>query len=334
MADLFHPLTSFAFNWEECSSIPDTTFSPSFVILDDKIYVGNLCIASNIEKKGKICVSLFNLQSWTLIDDTPTHSYALTTYKSKLVLVGGAIGNSDITTNELWLSADCGKTWSQDLPPMPTKRTFPSAVSTDECLLVMDGYGPREKPVEIFVEGQWSSLFPLPYPMKKNYVIHNGIFFATMYPNYGAYCPVESLIEYATGAKSLPVSSTALWSMTQIREGELVSFHGELLSISIGGSIYAYSNCSQSWLHIQGMNAEYYRCVGEESVGEVHGGWALPTGELVLLGTRRIPAKGGQPARKKMAVYKALLTGNNSYYNYNMHIHLVRFRSKDSSVYI
>ena len=80
--------------------------------------------------------------------------HALTTYKSKLVLVGGAIGNSDIATNELWLSGDGGKTWSQDLPPMPTKRTFPSAVSTEECLIVLGGYGPRDKAVEILVRGQ------------------------------------------------------------------------------------------------------------------------------------------------------------------------------------
>ena len=221
MADLFHPLTKFTFDWEECSNIPDSTFSPSFVILGDKIYVGNLCIASNIEKKGKICVSSFDLKSWTLIGDTPLHSYALTTYKSKLVLVGGAIGNSDIATNELWLSGDGGKTWSHDLPPMPTKRTFPSAVSTEECSIVLGGYGPRDKAVEILVRGQWSSLLPLPYPMNMNYAIHNGIFFASMYPNYGAYCPVETLIEYATGVKSLPESHTAIWKMIRIKQGKL-----------------------------------------------------------------------------------------------------------------
>ena len=92
----------------------------------------------------------------------------------------------------------------------------------------------------------------------------------------------------------------------------MVSFHDKLLSISIGGSIDVYSTSShdQCWLHIQNMNEEYYRGLGKERVGDVRGGWALPTGELVVLGSRRIPAKDGLPACTKMAVFKAPLTGN------------------------
>ena len=69
--------------------------------------------------------------SWEVID-SPNFWPALTTYHDQLVLVGGNgddDSDDDELTNRLWVLQDGLRTWTQPLPPMPTRRRGASAVS-------------------------------------------------------------------------------------------------------------------------------------------------------------------------------------------------------------
>ena len=128
----------------------------------------------------------FDLTSWDKVT-TPTRSYALSTYHSQLVLVGGVeSGKEDYNiTNKLWTS-DTGFNWQQSLPPMPTKRFFPSAINTEtpEYLVVAGGIGAgisggveiiSADVVEVLVDETWFGVSHLPAPcLYSNFALHNG----------------------------------------------------------------------------------------------------------------------------------------------------------------
>ena len=115
--------------------------------------------------------SIVNLGSWTPFSVPAMRGFALTTYHSQLVLVGGWTDGKKVL-NTLWTSAD-GTNWQETLPPMPTSRYGAAVVNTGssggpECLVVAGGVREAEKKldtVEVLREGQWSTVHPLPEPM-------------------------------------------------------------------------------------------------------------------------------------------------------------------------
>ena len=95
--------------------------------------------------------------------ESPAHLSALTTYQGKLVLVGGLEVATGDVTNKLWILQDDG-TWDEDLPPMLTRRSDATAVSTSRYLLVAGGWrvDGAESAVEVFDANMWSRTEPLP----------------------------------------------------------------------------------------------------------------------------------------------------------------------------
>ena len=98
----------------------------------------------------------------------PYQYMSLTTYQSMFVAVGGGHPYTDETTDLLFTS-DIGLQWQPSLPPMPTKRSHTSSVSTrsPEVLVVAGGKGSGGRKlnvVELLLGDQWSTVDPLPAP--------------------------------------------------------------------------------------------------------------------------------------------------------------------------
>jgi len=77
--------------------------------------------------------------------------------------VGGLEASTGQTTNQLWVFEEGEQTWTQPLPPMPTRRLRASVVSTQDHLIVAGGYssGCMLNTVEVFDGQQWVTADPL-----------------------------------------------------------------------------------------------------------------------------------------------------------------------------
>jgi hypothetical protein len=275
------------------------------MLLDEVLYVGGGDTQS--EYDTMLFVSKIDTMEWTT-RNTPAMFYALSTYHSQLVLVGGIESSSRQITNALWTS-DTGVEWKRTLPPMPTKRYSSSAVNTvsPECLVVAGGGGDNlvdSDTVEVLVDGAWSTVQPLPLRLSDmKPTIHNGKLYLMGGVSQGTlvyYCDVNSFASQAK-AKTEKPNVTSLWeSFTVASPRSCSASYGNQL-ISIGGGknrfvsrgIMAYSTLTETWTR-----------VGELPVALCDSSCIVvpSTGDLLLVGGR---TTSGRNAR----VYKASLCG-------------------------
>ena len=103
------------------------------VVVESKVYIGGNVYPGSL---SRLLVYDISKKLWDILD-TPTYLYALTTYHSQLVLVGG-INPDGRATSQLWVLDEQHK-WIQPLPPMTTKRYQASAVSVGVHLIVAGG---------------------------------------------------------------------------------------------------------------------------------------------------------------------------------------------------
>ena len=273
--DILHPLSSL--EWEECPSLPVDMDTAQAVFLDGTLHVGRgFSVWSKDYARLYSCIPGGD-GSWTATD-TPTYFYALTTYDSHLLLVGGKEYPSKQITNKIYTMTD-GE-FKELLPPMKEKRHSSSAVSSGSVLVVAGGYdgsGPLSS-VEVYNNGQWTSGQSLPvacYDM-------NSVFHGDKWILIGG---------YAQGSKVYCVSLQSLVSGTEQSPWEtlpdvpfpysaIAVFGGRILSI--GGenylnptsSIYAYSPDTQSWIHVGDQPTPLRNTCAI----------VLPSGELIVIG--------------------------------------------------
>ena len=154
--DILHPLSTL--EWEERPSLPVEMIEAQAVFLDGILHVGGGYIKGSARDHAR----LFSCKpggdgSWT-VTDTPTYRYALTTYDSHLLLVGGKeYDPSEQITNKIYTMID-GE-FKELLPPMKEKRYSSSAVSSGLVLAVAGGCGDTGplSSVEVYNDGQWTS---------------------------------------------------------------------------------------------------------------------------------------------------------------------------------
>ena len=256
-------------------------FKAQCISLHGKIYVGGG--HSTSDDLYKLFTST-DLKSWSVFK-TPTKYYALTTYHSQVVLIGGVEQNHSYATNKVWAGVEGIKS----LPPMRTSRHSSSAINTQskhECIVVAGGVEKldiRLNTVEVFVQEEWSFVQPLPCQccsIKCN--IHDGILY--LMGGYGQdnsvfYCKLDSLL-------SSLQSNDALWKTSQVPLycSSCVTFHHNL--VSVGGDspskmysssdIHAYSPFTRSWLHVEDLPTRL-----DSTTSTV-----ISTGELVVIGGR------------------------------------------------
>ena len=276
MTDLVHPLTKLVWGknqgklalkgyarWKQCAVVQEKIFITTEYkhIYTPKDHV-------SLVKYSAYHAPIADLGSWAPFSVPAVRGFALTTYHSQLVLVGGWTDGKKVL-NTLWASAD-GTNWQETLPPMPTSRYGAAVVNTGssggpECLVVAGGKKGPEKiidTVEVLTEGQWSTVSPLPISccFQHHFIFHNGGVYLCADRNM-FYCQLHSLL--ASDEQSSP------WqTMSTPCVMDLVSFQGHLLCLE--HRINAYCPLQQCWV-----------CVGKMYIPVE---WAIvsPTGQLIV----------------------------------------------------
>ena len=287
----------------------------------DKLYVGGWvpAAAGSYRDDARLYVYTPTTDTWDTPIDTPVYFFALTTYHSQLVLVGGEEYISEVVevelSNKLWTLNEHGQ-WQKTLPPMRTKRHSVCVVSYRDHLLVAGGiasWSQSSNVVEVYNGSHWMFAQPLPIAMGyfdlksavldqywflmggKNSSVelkqHNRVHYASLDSLIASCQPSEtsqpsSVWKRMTDAPH-PYSSTALFGC------RLIAIGGEQYRPFTSPYIYAYSFHTNSWIHIGSMP---FTASSTCSV-------ALPTGELMVVGGCNVPSTTRN-------VLKAMAKGN------------------------
>ena len=201
--DILHPLATL--HWEQCPLLV-SIFDAQCVFVNNRLYVGSELTSSGTDTR----IFVFSTNSDLLSElTTPTCHYALTTYNSQLVLVGGKLSSTNELSDRLWVRNEGKGIWDPSLlPPMPTARSDSSAINVGsrDYIVVAGGHG-ETGPVDVveaLIEGQWCTLQPLPWPCRNvTSTLHNGKWYLITSGGYMFYhmfyCDLESLISTSDG---------------------------------------------------------------------------------------------------------------------------------------
>ena len=278
--DILHPLATL--HWEQCPSLPVSISDAQCVFVNNRLYVGSgQKLSFGTEHfNPRIFVFSTNLDLLSELT-TPTYHYALTTYNSQLVLVGGRLSSTNKLSDRLWIRNERNGIWDPSLlPPMPTARSYSSAiinVGNRECIVVAGGRGETGpvNVVEALIEGQWRTLHHLPEPCwNMTSTLHNGKWYLNSGKEYILCCNLESLIS------SSYVGS--VWSIIDCNTyyRSIASFGQQLIAIGrsrLVPTIHTLSPFTQdSWVHVGDMPEELFY---SSTI-------VLPTRELVVIGER------------------------------------------------
>ena len=236
------------------------------VWLKDKVYVGGGVTSGSFRDYARLYIYTPTTDTWDTPIDTPVYSFALTTYRSQLVLVGGweyvpdEYGKGE-RTNKLWTLSEHGQ-WQETLPPMPTACTGASAVSHGDHLLVIGRDYPNNK-AYVYNCHHWASAQHLSQLL---YNIRSTIFNGHLYLMGGGLYQSQETNVYSASLDSLIASCqpsetsqpSSVWKrLTDVRRGYCypVVFGNRLIAVGGGlystpTSIHAYSSFTQSWEHM------------------------------------------------------------------------------------
>ena len=241
-------------------------------------------------------ISSTDLHSWTTTT-LPYRYMSLTTYQSMFVAVGGR-HPSTYKYTDLLFTSDTGLQWQPSLPPMPTKRSYTSSVSTrsPEVLVVAGGKGSGGRKlnvVELLLGDQWSTVDPLPAPcFYMSPTLHDGNLYFMGGEGLGDTVYTCSCTSLISSCGTNTTTDRPLWRQFKAPRDNTaaVSYSSHLVSIDCWCIIRAYSSVSQSWVKptSTGDRSHGYTAYVAAAV--------LPTGELVY-------------AHRYGGVYKVKLSG-------------------------
>ena len=248
---ILHPLSSL--EWEERPSLPVGMIDAQTVFLDGTLHFGGgITIESSRDNARLYSCKPCGDGSWTATY-TPTSYYALTTYDSHLLLVGGTEYPSEQITNKIYTMID-GE-FKELLPPMKEKRSSSSAVSSGSVLAVAGGYGGSGplSSVEVYNNGQWTSGQSLPDACRDmKSVFHGDKWILIGGDGQGTKVYCVSLQSLVSGTEQSPWESLPdvpfPYSATAVFGSCILSVGGGNYS-NPTSSIYAYSPDTQSWIH-------------------------------------------------------------------------------------
>ena len=307
--DILHPYAEL--EWRECKRLPVGMCDAQAVWLEDKLYVGGGSTSGSVRNDARLYIYTPSTDTWNHIN-TSVYWFALITYHSQLVLVGGLeyVGEGSIgpVTNKLWTLTEQGQ-WRETLPPMTTKRQYPSAVEFADNILVAGGVDDKRREfdiVEVYNGHHWAKAQCLPTPcywMKST--VLNGYWYLMGGWGQGKevyYASLDSLVgSCQPSEKPLPPVWKRLPDVPQDCSSTTV-FGNRLITVGGGYSssscIHAYSPYTQSWEHVGNMP------VGANSTCTA----VLPTGELMVIGGQ------SDTSLWKSSVQKASLNGNREWY--------------------
>ena len=206
--DILHPLSTV--DKESRPLIGNTIVSSQCVLLHNELFllhehrsivynrhVQQHTLVTKVPRydyRTELCV--FRLSSVSPLDlkllgvlSVPSQKCSITTYKSKLVVVGGMNKETEKAVDTLWTSDTCRDDWEQTLPPMPIPCCEPSVLNisgSPECLVVAGGYEIKLSGfddlsmqvhyanVHVMIEERWSSVANMPTrPPVNNLILHD-----------------------------------------------------------------------------------------------------------------------------------------------------------------
>ena len=254
--DILHPLTSL--EWRECRKPPVEFGSGSqSVCLNGKVYARSGVFVGNIRAAARLYIYTPASDTWDTMD-TPVYWFALTTYHSQLVLVGGweYVGEDSDgrPSNKVWTLGEDGQ-WQTTLPPLETTCTDASAVSHGDHLFVIDSL----QGVYIYNGRYWAEAqHPafttfLTVPSFISSTVIDGCWYVMSSNCEVHYASLDSLI--ASSGPSQTMQSPSAWKRlpdTPIQLCSLVKFGSRLIAVG-GSAIHALSPVTQSWVDVEGV---------------------------------------------------------------------------------
>ena len=269
--------------------------------------------SGSLRDRARLYICTPATDEWTTLD-TPVYAFALTTYHSQLVLVGGReyVGENIVggPTDKLWTLSEDGQ-WQETLPTMPTPCAYPSAVSHGNHLLVIG-----DDNVYVYNGHHWASA---QHPPQRLVSIMSTIFNGDWYlmestgTVYSA--SLDSLLASCQPSETSQLSS--LWKrLTNVPSERCcpVVFGNRLVAVGMRFtdttttiSLYAYSSHTWSWVH-----------TGDTAIATLSS--SITTLCAVLLPSNELMIVGGQTAFQSRLTCK--FTGNNNrsaYSTLNLH---------------
>ena len=290
--DILNPYAQL--EWRECRKLPVGMSNAQAVWLGDKLYVGGGGTSGSVQDAARLYIHTPTSDTWTRIN-TPVYWFALVTYHSELVLVGGGEyvgeGMYELITNKLWTLTEQDQ-WRETLPPMTRKCHSASSVDFANYILVaggVDDEGHYTNIVEVYNGRYWSKAQDLPmscWCMKST--IFNGHWY--LMGGHGQekrvyYASLDSLVascQFKTSWKGL----LSIWkrlpdvphehSSVAVFGNRLIAVRGEQ-HMSPCSLICAYSYHTRSWLHVGDMPVKLRSTCTT----------VLPTGDLMVIGGER-----------------------------------------------
>ena len=249
--------------WKRCKALPVQLSDAQSVSLGDKIYVGG--DTEKLKDAAKVYIYTPSTDVWDSLN-TPVYYFALATYLSKLVLVGGVEDIYDeyqwqSCTNKVWVLSEHDHDIWKNLPPMKINRQFACAVSHGHYLLVAGGESEESAStdaVEVYNGYHWSYAQPLPFqpfPDMKSAVV-DGHWYLTC--GYGqdkgiSFVSLDILID-----SSMAQGPSTVWQSFGLPDVRNISlclgvFENHLIAVCQKGIptsvIHAYSFDTHSWVY-------------------------------------------------------------------------------------
>lgn len=222
------------------------------VCLKDKVYVGG-GVTYNRRSDARLYIYTPAIDTWDATD-TPVYWFALATYRSQVVLIGGMeyiCENVDgRPSNKLWTLSERGQ-WQETLPPMEMACSFASAVAYGDYLLVI---GCDE--VAVFNGRYWPQAQHLPeqlFSVKSTVISDQWYLVGGPLMPGKVYCAsLDSLIASNQHDETTHGQSSTVWKRLPNAPGEsccLAALGGRLIALE-SPDIHAYSIFTQSWVQV------------------------------------------------------------------------------------
>ena len=284
--------TSFKLMWGE----GDRGNAPKGMCESYRLAVGGKALCIRIKLTNKIFIYRFSTSSWSQLPDSPTKYCPFVIIYNRLTVVGGGYFDRDnyTLTNQLFSFTlkGSGRRWTEEFPPMPTKRRGSTALCSGTAVIVAGGQDNYDAQIQLNVVEvlntetlQWSTAAALSQPLQyapasvcgdQIYILGE----STIYT-----CYLQTLIQ---SCKSFLASfrnrSARVWkevAAPPVKLTTCVSIHGRLLAI--GGvdsdgkptsAVYMYNPNNDSWAVISHMKTPRYWCIAA----------VLPNNQLMVMG--------------------------------------------------
>ena len=228
---------------------------------------------------------------WSQLPGCPTQCCPSVIINNLLTLVGG-LDQTNTLINQLFslTGKGRGRRWTEEFPPMPTKRYGSTALCTETAMIVAGGRnkdGSLLQAIEVMNTEtlQWSTAADLPKPLLCAQVSVCGVQVyisgrANMYT-----CSMLTLIQscksFLAGIRNRGARVWREVAAPRVEETTYVTVHGRLLTVGGKGTdqksttaVHMYNSTTDSWEVISHMETPRYACITA----------VLPNNQLMVVG--------------------------------------------------